>query len=157
MMPPLWFTNGANNNLSSMEGVCMKNVVASACLVVLLASLAFAQEGKPVTLKGYVVDQMCAKGIAKKENMMEKAAGHTRQCALEENCAESGYGMFSEGKWYKFDDKGSAKAKGMIEKSKREKGLYFEAMGKVEGDTFVLSSLKEATAEQKAEKSEKKG
>jgi hypothetical protein len=101
------------------------------------------EEGKSVTMKGYVVDAMCAKGIAKKENMMEKAAAHTKECALEEACSATGYGLFSEGKWFKFDDAGDKQAKAMIEKSKAEKGLAFEVTGKLEGDKFAVASLKE--------------
>jgi hypothetical protein len=99
---------------------------------------------------------MCAKSIAKKENIMEKAGGHTKQCALEETCAESGFGIFSEGKYYKFDEKGSAQAKELIENSKREKELAFEASGTLSGDTFTVKSLKEASAAAPAAKESKK-
>jgi hypothetical protein len=80
-----------------------------------------------------------------KENAMEKAEGHSRECALDDHCAASGYGIFSGGKYYKFDEKGSATAKGLIEKSTREKGLYFEAKGTVGDGTMMVTSLKEAT------------
>jgi hypothetical protein len=111
------------------------------------------EEGKTVTMKGYVVDAMCAKGIAKKENKMEKAAAHTKECALEESCSATGYGLFSEGKWFKFDDAGDTKAKEMIEKSKVEKGLAFEVTGKMEGDKFAVASMKETkmTVEKKTQ------
>ena len=124
----------------------MRNVIALVTLALFVATVGFAQEAKTVTLKGYVVDQMCAKNIAKKENMMEKAAGHSKQCTLEDACAASGFGIFSEGKYYKFDEKGSAKAQSMIENSKREKELSFEATGKITGETFVVATLKEASA-----------
>ena len=97
----------------------MKKASALGVLVLLVASLSFAQAPKTVTLKGYVVDQMCAKTLAKKENVMDKAAAHTKKCALEEGCAESGYGLFSEGKYYRFDEKGSEQAKGLIEQLKK--------------------------------------
>jgi len=124
--------------------------------LILVASLAPAQDVKSVTLTGYVVDQMCAKGIAKKENVMEKAGGHTKSCALEDGCAESGYGIFSEGKWYVFDEAGSSTAKGLIESSKREKGLFFEATGTLDGKTLTLASLKESSPKRKESKPAKK-
>jgi hypothetical protein len=102
-------------------------------------------EGKTVTMKGYVVDAMCAKGIAKKENMMEKAAAHTRECALEDACSASGYGVFSEGKWFKFDDAGDAQAKALLENTKKEKGIAVEVSGTMQGNQFAVASIKETT------------
>ncbi|MEW6509331.1 MAG: hypothetical protein AB1428_00070 [Bacteroidota bacterium] len=135
----------------------MRHAGVVAAIVILAAAVATAQTpAKVTTLKGYVVDQMCAKNMAKKENVMEKAAGHTKECALEESCAESGYGIFSEGKYYKFDDKGSVRAKDLIEKSKREKELAFEASGTLSGGTFTVTSLKETAAGAPAAKPPKK-
>lgn len=134
----------------------MKTIIGLATLILFAVMTVVAQDAKPTTLSGYVVDQMCAKGMAKKANAMEKAAAHTKQCALEESCSESGYGIFSDGKYYKFDEKGSATAKTLIEKSKRTKGLYFEASGKLGDGSLIVASLKEATPEKKMEKAEKK-
>jgi hypothetical protein len=120
-------------------------VFVAVCLVAVLACLpAFAQEGAKTTLKGYVVDQMCGKGMVKKENIEQKAPGHTKECALEDACAASGFGIYSQGKYYTFDEKGSGLAKAAIEKGSRDKGLYFEATGVVKGDMLAVSSLKEA-------------
>jgi hypothetical protein len=119
-------------------------------LVTLLATFSlstFAQESKSVTVKGYVVDKMCATGMVKKSDPMERAAKHTKDCALEDHCAASGFGIVSDGKWHAFDPKGSDKAKAAIEGSKREKGLYYEATGSFDGELFTLVSLKEATPE----------
>ena len=134
----------------------MKNLLGLAVLVMFAAMTVVAQEAKPTTLNGYVVDQMCAKGMAKKANAMEKAAAHTKECALEESCSKAGYGIFSDGKYYKFDEKGSATAKTLIEKTKRTKGLYFEASGKVGDGSLTVASLKEATPEKVPEKAGKK-
>ena len=123
----------------------MKYLIALCTVALSFALTASAQDAKPSTLKGYVVDQMCAGKMATKENAMEKAEGHSKDCALDDHCAASGYGIFSGGKYYKFDDKGSATAKDLIEKSKREKGLFFEAKGTIDDGTMTLTSLKEAT------------
>ena len=123
----------------------MKYLIAL-CAILLSAVLTVsAQDAKPATLKGYVVDQMCAGKMVSKSNATEKAPGHTKECALNDQCAASGYGIFSGGKYYKFDEKGSATAKALIEKSKRESGLYFEAKGTLGEGTMTLTSLKEAT------------
>jgi hypothetical protein len=135
-------------------------------LVVLCVALAFfatagsAQEKKPetspasktVALKGYIVDQMCAKGMAKKVNPMQKAAAHTKECALEDNCSASGFGLFSDGKWYVFDDAGSRQAKTAIEKDKRTKGLSYEVTGTVDGNTLAVASIKETKLEAEKKK-----
>jgi hypothetical protein len=121
----------------------MKFIVAMCAVALLVSVQGFAQEGK-TTLKGYVVDQMCAKGMAKKANFGEKAPAHTKECALEDACAASGYGIYSEGKWYSFDEKGSALAKAAIENSSRESELFFIATGTVKGTEFAVASLKEA-------------
>jgi len=115
-----------------------------------------AKEAMAVTtMKGYVVDQMCAKGMAKKENMMEKAAAHTKECALEENCAESGYGLFSDGKYYPFDETGSEKAHELIEKTSKKKEIMVEVSGTLDGTTLAVADIKEAGTEMKEMKMEK--
>ena len=121
----------------------MKYLMALCTLALAFALALNTAEAKTSTLKGYVVDQMCAQKMAAKDNAMEKAEGHTKACALNDQCAGSGYGILSDGKYYKFDEKGSAKAKEMIEKSKREKALYFEAKGTVEEGSITVTSLKE--------------
>lgn len=135
----------------------MRALIGLSMVVLFAAATVLAQETKTTTLSGYVVDQMCAKGFAKKADPMVKAAAHTKECALEEACAASGYGIFSGGKYYKFDEKGSATAKKLIEQTKRTKGLYFEATGQVGDGSLTVASLKEATPEKKMEKTEKKG
>lgn len=123
--------------------------------VLILAVPGFAQEGKMQakgTMHGYVVDAMCAKGMAKKDNPMDAAAKHTKACALEEGCAASGYGVFSEGKWYKFDAAGDKMAKELIEKTKTEKGIMVEVKGEMKGETLAVSSIIEHKMEAKEEK-----
>jgi hypothetical protein len=103
--------------------------------------------GEKKTLTGYVVDAMCAKGMAKSDNPMEKAAKHTKGCALEEGCAASGFGVFSDGKYTKFDDAGDAMAKDLIIKSKTEKGMMVEVTGEMMGEKLAVSSIKEHMAD----------
>ena len=103
-----------------------RGIVVALVLLVGVA-LASAQEetrsqkgsssGETVTLRGYVVDAMCAQGIMKKGNVMERAAAHTKECALEESCAASGYGIFSDGKYIKFDSHGDEMAQNFLQES----------------------------------------
>jgi hypothetical protein len=98
---------------------------------------------------GYIVDAMCANNMLKKGNAMEKAAKHTKECALEEACAASGFGVFSDGKYYKFDEKGDKLAKEMIEKSATEKGLMADVFGSMKDDKIMVASLAEMKMEHK--------
>jgi hypothetical protein len=116
--------------------------------VLFVTALVFAQESgtkKTVTMKGYVLDKMCGEGMVKKGNAMQKAAGHSKDCALSENCAASGFGIISDGKWVKFTEGTDKDAKAALEKSKRAKGMYYEVSGTMEGDQLALASIKEAT------------
>ena len=131
----------------------MKNLVV--VMLVCFGVVAFAQEKKSETMKeansdmvklhGYVVDQMCAKGMAKKGNPMERAAKHTKECALEEACAASGFGVFyGDNKWVKFDENGDKLAKTMFEKSQKDKDFMVDVSGEMKGDRLVVASLSES-------------
>lgn len=129
----------------------MKQLMSMLVLLYFVVAPVFAQDAKPEKTEGknvgkwhgYVVDAMCAKTMVKKSNPMERAAKHTTDCALEESCASSGYGLFYDGKYYKFDDEGDKKAKDVIEKSTTEKGLMVDVTGKMEGDKIMVASIAE--------------
>ena len=101
----------------------MKRLVSALVLSCCVAMFGFAQDAnteKKPEMKtekkemtkgenkwhGYVVDAMCAKTILKKDNIMERAAKHTKDCALEDACSATGYGLFYDNKYYKFDEAG---------------------------------------------------
>ena len=126
--------------------------LAMVLLAMLIAVPGTAQDEKKEAkthLTGYVVDAMCAKGMAKKDNPMEKAELHTKQCALEEGCAASGFGVFSDGKWYKFDEKGDMAAIELIKASKAEKAIMVEVAGEMKGDVLVVAAIGEVPAKTK--------
>ncbi len=121
-------------------------------VLICFAVAGFAQEKKAeakkaegTQLHGYVVDFLCAKGMIKKDNPMDRAAKHNKECALEEACAASGYGLIYEnGTWVKFDENGDKLAKAMLEKSKKDKDFMADVMGEMKGDKFVVASLMES-------------
>ena len=96
-------------------------------------------QAKKATLTGHLVDQMC--GGEMKD--AAKAAEHSKECALMDHCASSGFGVFANGKYVKFDAEGSKKAKALVEKTKKEKDLAIVAEGTLDGDTLTVASLKE--------------
>jgi len=101
-------------------------------------------ESQTTVVKGYVVDHMCASGMVKldKEKAMARAKKHTTQCALEDDCAASGYGLVSNGKWIKFDKNGNDEATKYLKSTKRKSGNYVEVSGNMGGEVFAVSSLK---------------
>src|SRR5262245_5195099 len=104
----------------------------------LTLSIAMAQ-GKKVTLTGHLVDQMCGGEV--KDSA--KAAEHSKECALMDHCLASGFGIFADGKYVKFDGEGSKKAKELVEKTKKDKNITIVAEGTLDGDTLTVASLKE--------------
>lgn len=142
----------------------MNKLIAVLMLLAVLSIAVVAQEKKEeakkdmssdkaaaMTMKGYVVDAQCAGDMAGKEDVMTRAANHTKKCALNDRCAESGYGLFSDGKWYKFDEAGDKLAKDLIEKTTKKDQIAVEVAGKMGDGTMAVTSIKE----QKAAKSEK--
>lgn len=153
----------------------MKQLIGVAVMALCVAALSYAQGGDVViapmkaavvgdgqmSMHGYLVDAMCAKGMMKNPAaVMKKAAAHTKECALHEHCASSGYGIMSEGKWFKFDEKGDKEAKAFIENTKMEKALMVEVTGEMSGEVFALASIQEhamkSDAKEVDSKSEKK-
>ena len=96
-------------------------------------------QGKKATLTGHLVDQMCGGEVKD----AAKAAEHSKECALMDHCAASGFGIFANGKYVKFDAEGSKKAKALVEKTKKEKNIAIVAEGTLDGDTLTVASLKE--------------
>lgn len=129
----------------------MKKLAITLCMCFAVVALAQDKkmeskklDSKATVLHGVVVDQMCAKSMAKKSDPMDRAAKHDKDCALEEACAASGYGLlYDGGKWVKFDENGDKLAKAMFESSKKDKDFKAEVTGEMKGDKFVVASLTE--------------
>ena len=96
-------------------------------------------QGNKATLTGHLVDQMCGGDLKD----AAKAADHSKECALMDHCAASGFGIFANGKYVKFDAEGSKKPKALVEKTKKEKDITIVAEGTLDGDTLTVASLKE--------------
>jgi hypothetical protein len=81
---------------------------------------------------GTVVDVMC-KG--------KDLASHPKQCAL--SCSKSGFGLVtSDGKFYKFDESGNAKALAAVKKTTKDKDLKATVTGAMDGDVIKVDSIK---------------
>ncbi len=138
--------------------------------IVMMSLLAFAQEKKEAAgmmkemakadmWKGYLVDKMCATGYVKGGDVAKantKGMKHTKSCALEEGCMESGYGLIIDGKYIKFDQGGDKMAVDFLNKSKKKDNFYVEVAGTKDGDIVNVKSIAEAKSEMMEKKAEKK-
>jgi len=70
---------------------------------------------------------------------------HPRACAL--RCAGSGYGIWTaEGRYLRFDDEGSKKAKALLEASEREDHLRVNVTGEMVDGALRVDSIEMAPA-----------
>ena len=124
-----------------------KSPIFSSLLVVFLViatSVVWAHE--KVKLTGYVVDVMCFGDHAKDkaEDANKIAAEHTKECALMDDCVKSGYGIYSDGKWYPFDAKGNELAKALFDKTKKSDHFKITVEGMKHDDKILVEKLTEA-------------
>ena len=127
----------------------MKVLTCSLFALFVLVSFSAQAQTKKETSKaitGYLVDKMCGSTMAKKsaDKAMESAAKHTKQCAMEEGCAESGYGLMMNGKWMAFDETGNKKAAEYLKKTKATDHLLVAVSGTQMKDKIAVASIKEA-------------
>lgn len=110
-----------------------------------LVVLTSAQGNKSTTLTGYLVDKMCSQRALKDEKPPAIASGHSgnKGCALREACANSGLGVYADGKYYEFDEKGTAMAKAALENTAKEKGATFKVVGIVNEGKMTVESITE--------------
>lgn len=114
-------------------------------LTLMLTSIALKADDKKVTLKGYLMDKMCSTGAMKNADPMAKAKGHTKECAMMKDCAASGYGIISDGKFYAFDKNGNDLASKWLETTAKTKELSIEVTGTPQPDgSLMVESLKDA-------------
>jgi hypothetical protein len=94
--------------------------------------------------KGYLADKMCAIGFTKTGDAKvatTKAKKHTKDCALEENCKASGYGLVIGGKYHKFDANGDKLALDYLNSTKKENDLYVQVKGTADGDGINVAAI----------------
>lgn len=80
-----------------------------------------------------LVDVNCSTKI------VDKPDEHTRACALK--CAASGYGVWSDGKYIKFDAAGNEKAVAALKASSKTDHLRVNVTGQLDGETLKVESL----------------
>ena len=131
----------------------MKKLLAIILVTIFTSILISAQDkmdkkgshNKPHSMIGYLVDQNCGKRMVmddvKKSDA--KAARHTKDCALEETCKASGFGIVTGGKFYRFDDAGNKKAFDYLSTTRKEDNIKVEVAGTMEGNKINVESIKD--------------
>ena len=109
----------------------MKRFLQLSAFVLLVPGFLAAQDWSNVS----IIDSHCE--VKAKAN----ADAHPRDCAL--MCAKSGYGIIDQsGNYLKFDAKGNAEAKQLLEKSTQKDHLRVDVTGTQDGGTIHVTSLK---------------
>ena len=121
-----------------------------------------AESKGPHTMGGFLVDVACGTKMAKldADKSDAKAMGHTKDCALQDACKASGYGILSHGKLVKFDENGNKLASEYFDKTKKEKGFWVDVRGTMDGEMMKVESIKDTKAKAKkmgTKKEEKQG
>lgn len=102
-----------------------------------VTTAAVTASAETLTLKGDVIDNMCA-GM-NKDTLAEFVKTHTKECALKPGCVASGYSIFADGKLYKFDKDSNAKVAEFLNKA--DSKLQVTVTAKQVGDELSLVSI----------------
>ncbi len=109
-------------------------ILAGSCAAGLAADSRFA---------GYLIDRSCADNMKTLVDCQDMLKGHKKECALNESCSKDGYAIFSKGKWYNLDKKGSELAKNLLKASRAKEGHFVIVNGSSEKDEIKVTSLRE--------------
>ena len=113
--------------------------VAGICAVVALAAAPAVAQSDTTTIKGHLVDAVCAKGHATEPGYVEN---HTRMCNLMGVCVKSGYTLVTaDKKVLQLDDKGAELALALSKESEKEKDFKVTVTGTVTGSTIAVSAI----------------
>jgi hypothetical protein len=112
---------------------------AGTAWAVVWLAVAGAAQGQTQSLKGHLVDVMCA---SKHATEAEYIAKHDKKCLLMDGCVKSGYSLVTaDGKVLKLDAKGNQLALDLIKKTDRASNWTVGVNGSVSGDTITVASI----------------
>ncbi len=152
-----------NDYLVDVEGTMDGDVLKVSSINEPVSGAAMGNSSGAHTMYGYLVDDACGSKMSKLDvkKAEEKAKGHTKDCALQDACKASGYGLIIKGKFVKFDENGNKLASEYFDKTKKEKDFWVDVKGSMEGNTIKVESINEVKAKTMKktmkEKEEKEG
>ena len=105
-------------------------------LLVVLVFLSGALSAHGEEKTGILVDAKCGTQIA---GNADKVTGDPNSCSLENR--ESGYGIVSDGKFYKFDDYGNKQALLLLKVTEKTSNLKVRVGGHFESDLIKVGEI----------------
>lgn len=95
------------------------------------------------TLEGYVIDLGCVRKNPR-EDLLQRARTHTRDCALMGHCIESGYGIVSEDdELTVLDSAATHDVIDVVEDSDKERGIVLRVQRETTDDEIQTRSVEE--------------
>lgn len=95
------------------------------------------------TLEGYVIDNGCVRKNAR-DDLLERARTHTKECALMGHCVESGYSVVNEGDGMAMlDAAATVRVVHAVEESDRDEGIRLRVEREREDGEMRTSSVEE--------------
>lgn len=99
----------------------------------------------PETLTGYVIDVGCVRKNAR-DDLLEKARTHSRDCALMGHCVESGYGIVTDDdELTVLDSDATRQVVDAVENSNTEEGIRLRVQREEEDGTMTTTDVEEVT------------
>jgi hypothetical protein len=117
----------------------MIKVISSLLTIIFVTTMALAQQAEVMTVKGYIIDNMCAHSQSP-EQLDEFVKVHTKECALAPQCMASGYSIYADHKLMKFDKPSNAKVAEFL--NNPDSKLLVTAEVKKAGEELELISIK---------------
>ncbi|WP_436927642.1 hypothetical protein [Halosimplex amylolyticum] len=97
------------------------------------------------TLDGYVIDVGCIRKNSRDE-LLEKARTHTRECALMGHCIESGYGIVTEDdRLTVLDSEATPEVVDEVEASDTESGILLRVQRERNDEAMETTDVREVT------------
>lgn len=96
------------------------------------------------TLEGYVVDLACIRKYPRDE-LLERARAHTKECALMGHCVESGYALVGEdGRPLLLEPASTPLVVDAIQRSERDHGIRLRATREMQEEEMRTTRVDEA-------------
>ena len=97
------------------------------------------------TVDGYVIDVGCIRKNPRDE-LLEKARTHSRECALMGHCVESGYGIVTEDDRVTIlDSEATPEIVNIVTESDTEEGIRLRVRREEQDGTMETTSVEETT------------
>lgn len=126
-----------------MSGITVGTYDRILFLFVCLAGVALvatdACSGMHKVWRGYLIDRHCADAIKDDDHEESFISQHTRGCCL--MCKSKGYSLYSDGQWLNLDLRGNQLANALLQRSKRERGIYVQASGAAKDNSTLCVTI----------------